>query len=151
MPRKILIWSLLPFQSFMKGFFLPIHSSPSAQGCMIIWAEWFTARRENNTGMKTQPETDACAGKTLLSAPPCRNGVFFLSEQNPKKEVGSFLCIYFPWKSLFLPRYLFMPNTINNFQNFRKLLKSSGSAKKLSLGIFYCLLRSSWTCSDNLV
>lgn len=94
MPIKTFIWSLLPFQSFIKSFFLPIHSSPSSQGCMIIWAERFTARRENNTGMKIQPETDVSAGKTLLPAPPCRNEVFSLSEQNPKREVRSFLHIF---------------------------------------------------------
>lgn len=55
--------------------------------------------------------------------------------------------IYFLWKTFFRPRHLFMPDTINNFQNFRKLLKSSRSAKKLSLGMFYCLLRSGWPCT----
>lgn len=61
---------------------------------MIIWAERLTARGENNTGMKIQPETDVCAGEILLLAPPCRNGVFSLSEQNHKKEVRLFLHIF---------------------------------------------------------
>lgn len=52
----------------------------------------------------------------------------------------------FPKKNFF-HTHLFKPDTINNFQDFRKLLKSTRSAKKLSLGMFYCLLRSGWHCT----
>lgn len=52
----------------------------------------------------------------------------------------------FPKKNFF-HTHLFTPDTINNFQDFRKLLKSTRSAKKLSLGMFYCLLRSGWHCT----
>lgn len=58
--------------------------------------------------------------------------------------------IVFTWiflRKIFLHTHLFMPNTINNFQDFRKLLKSTRSAKKLSLGMFYCFLRSGWYCT----
>lgn len=113
---------------------------------MIIWAEWFLPA-EKKRGFETfSLKQMSVQGKPLLSAPPCSSGIFSLSEQNLGKEIQHFYII-FPKKTLFLHRHLLMPDIINSFQNFRKRLKSTRNAKKLSLGMFYCFLRSGWPCT----
>lgn len=139
-------WSIPSFQGFMKTLFLLINWSHSTQGYNLL-SRVVCYQQRKNMGMKYLAWT-RCLFRGNPRFQLLRMAV--VSSRCLSKTTGRrFDCFYmnFPKKTLFLHRHLSLPDTINNFQNFRKLLKSTRSAKKLSLGMFYCFTRSGWSCT----
>lgn len=150
---KILILSLLSFWGFMKMGFLHINSSHSIQGYDHLSRMVYHQQRKIMDVKLSAPNGCLFGGN-----PPCQLlCIVDVSSRCLSKTVGrrsDRFYMNFPKKTLFLHRHLFKSDTINNFQNIRKLLKSTRSANKLSLGMLYCFLELPDlmpTASDNLV
>ena len=131
------------FKALWRWFFLLL-IQVTQHNRMIVWAESFIISREKTRHETFSLKQMSVEGKPSLSA-LLHGSAIFLSQQNCRKKV--WLLLHESSKQTLLHRHLFMPDTINNFQIIRKLLKSTRSAKKLSLGMFYCFLRSGWPCT----
>lgn len=130
----------------MKMFFLPINSSHSIQGYDYLSRMVYHQQRKIMS-MKLTGRNGCLSGGNppyqllcIVEICPC-----CLSKTVGRRSDRFYM--NFPKKTLFLHRHLFKLDTINNFQNIRKLLKSTRSARKVSLGMLHCFLRSARPCA----